>query len=143
MQSGIIMCFHVRSCQGCPLQVGARHHRGLLDIVPTIVDATLAFPGVIASLPIIQVFDEKPISEVLMPVLVVTMMGTLYFAFVCCCLPHSGCETFGARSVIFHVAFFLALASYHQGIVTDPGGIPDTWSEGPGVEEGRGLLLEF
>lgn len=109
--------------------------QGLLDIVPTFVDATLAFTGVIANLPIIQVFDEKPISEVLMPVLVVTMMGTLYFAFACCCLPHSGYETFGARSVIFHVAFFLALASYHQGIVTDPGGIPDTWSEGPGVEE--------
>lgn len=80
--------------------------QGLLDIVPTFVDATLAFTGVIANLPIIQVFDEKPISEVLMPVLVVTMMGTLYFAFACCCLPHSGYETFGARSVIFHVAFF-------------------------------------
>mmetsp|Transcript_18242 Transcript_18242/g.58028 ORF Transcript_18242/g.58028 Transcript_18242/m.58028 type:complete len:262 (+) Transcript_18242:3-788(+) len=66
-------------------------------------------------------------------VMVGLIMGTLYFAFVGCCVPLSGIGLLGAGPLAFNATFVLALVSYYQCVMTDPGSIPDTWRASPDV----------
>mmetsp|Transcript_68467 Transcript_68467/g.164411 ORF Transcript_68467/g.164411 Transcript_68467/m.164411 type:complete len:617 (+) Transcript_68467:165-2015(+) len=72
-------------------------------------------------------FDNMALSSTLPLLTVSTIMGTLYVSFVCMYVPAMGLAVSSAPSVAFHTAFVLALSSYVQGVVVDPGSIPDDW----------------
>merc|ERR1719329_651661 len=80
---------------------------------------------------LISRFADRPLESV-GPILTVgVMMGTLYVSFVCVCIPAIHSSTLGVSSVLFHTAFGLAIVSYHEGVVTDPGSIPESWTSCP------------
>eukprot|EP00928_Gymnodinium_smaydae_P042032 TRINITY_DN28373_c0_g2_i1.p1 TRINITY_DN28373_c0_g2~~TRINITY_DN28373_c0_g2_i1.p1 ORF type:complete len:418 (+),score=79.26 TRINITY_DN28373_c0_g2_i1:81-1256(+) len=76
-------------------------------------------------------FEHRPLNEVLALLMVAMMMGTVYFSYVFVYLALvRDAAVLGQRAflpLIFRAAFGLAVIAYHQGVVTDPGGIPDTW----------------
>lgn len=85
----------------------------------------------IQEMPMIRKFEDKPINATLPVVTVGAIMGTLYVSYACVYMPVMGVATSGLPSIVFHSCFGLALWSYHQGVVTDPGGIPDSWVHVP------------
>mmetsp|Transcript_42571 Transcript_42571/g.77315 ORF Transcript_42571/g.77315 Transcript_42571/m.77315 type:complete len:566 (+) Transcript_42571:122-1819(+) len=77
--------------------------------------------------PIVSRFENMPLASTLPLMTVTTIMGTLYVSFVCMYIPAVGLTVTSFPSVAFHTAFVLALGSYMQGVVVDPGAVPDEW----------------
>lgn len=106
-----------------------------------------------AGLPLAQLCHHRSISEAGPPLGVGLSMSVIYFSFVLTCVPSHLWEEAATNGLwmlcrramlpfhkvvwlgLFHVSFLLAAAAYLQGVVTDPGGIPHSWREGPGVNE--------
>merc|ERR1712232_1308828 len=80
--------------------------------------------------PLVKHLAGRPLADLLPVVLVGLIMGTLYFCYGFCYLPLAGGNVMGLGSVVFHVAFAFAVLSYHQAVVTDPGGVPHSWRDG-------------
>jgi len=85
----------------------------------------------VQELRLVRKFNDTPISTTLPILTVGAIMGTLYVSFACVYMPVMGVATSGLSSIVFHSTFGMALWSYHQGVVTDPGGIPDSWVHEP------------
>lgn len=85
----------------------------------------------VQELPLIKAFESRPLINVMPIVTVGIIMGNIYVAYAWVCLPVVGLTMTGGSSITFHVTFALALISYHNAVVTDPGGIPDSWKGEP------------
>lgn len=106
---------------------------GLEETTVAVAHATLQAPETLASAPLLQRFAGRPLHEAMPIVMVALIMGTLYFAYVVCCVPTTNASMLEVVPAIFHGTFILAIVSYHNGVVTDPGGVPDSYCEAPGV----------
>eukprot|EP00397_Hematodinium_sp_SG-2012_P010761 GEMP01010885.1.p1 GENE.GEMP01010885.1~~GEMP01010885.1.p1 ORF type:complete len:431 (+),score=47.61 GEMP01010885.1:439-1731(+) len=80
---------------------------------------------------IISVFENRSLRTTLPLFVVGTIISILYMGFVLIYLPFSGYSITSPLSVSFHAMVALAVMSYYKGIVTDPGGIPDSWKTLP------------
>lgn len=70
-------------------------------------------------------FTNESLRQVTPAILVLIIMGTLYFVYGVCCLHLNGIPSWSVESITFHVVYTLAMIAYYQTIVTDPGGIPE------------------
>ncbi|CAE7701819.1 pfa3 [Symbiodinium sp. CCMP2592] len=88
------------------------------------------------SCPLSKRFEGKTLHDAVPMVTVLMMMGILYFVFFLCCLRSDpACNLSTQMCYLFHASFLMALVSYHQAVVTDPGRVPESWREGPGTRE--------
>ena len=86
--------------------------------------------------PLSKRFEGKTLHDAVPMVTVLMMMGILYFVFFLCCLRSDpACNLSTQMCYLFHASFLMALVSYHQAVVTDPGRVPESWREGPGTRE--------
>jgi len=77
---------------------------------------------------LIRTFTNRPLTSVMPLVVVGTAMGTI---FVC---NYVVLAVISVPSLVFHSSFSLALCSYVQAVVTDPGRIPEDWAS-PSADE--------
>ncbi|CAK9111505.1 unnamed protein product [Durusdinium trenchii] len=89
----------------------------------------------ISSSLLVKRFEERPLNEAIAIVVVFLMMGTLYFAMFLYMRSFSAWHARRYTLILFHKCFLLALISYYQGIVTDPGAIPNSWQTSLRTEE--------
>eukprot|EP00438_Fugacium_kawagutii_P020629 Skav223012 [mRNA] locus=scaffold1422:77970:78995:+ [translate_table: standard] len=139
--------------EGVVMQLGevgrstARLTRALIelfdDLQALIRDAFLLLAALLEALlrictcPLVECFQHRPLHETMSVLVVLVMMGTMYFAmFLCCMRTPDGWKSKWWTLVIFHKCFGLSLISYVKGVVTSPGCIPDSWKPGS-VAEGK------
>ncbi|CAK0846002.1 unnamed protein product, partial [Prorocentrum cordatum] len=79
-------------------------------------------------LPIIKHFENKKLHEALPPAAVGLCVGIVYSSFSWVYMPVHGVALLSTKSLVFHGSLFMTAASYHQGVVTPPGDIPDCWA---------------
>lgn len=90
----------------------------------------------ISPCPLVDRFHDRPLTEPMVVVVVLVMMSTMYFAMYLCCIRIE--NPWQARRwtlVIFHKCFAMSLISYYRGVVTCPGGVPDSWQVGVATQE--------
>lgn len=61
-------------------------------------------------------------------------MGTMYTTYACIYIPVMHLPLLGPSSIFFHTCVGLMVTSYHNGVVTSPGMIPDSWQNCPPLE---------
>jgi len=82
-------------------------------------------PQLLAYLPFVQSFKDRELKETLSVITVGTMMASIYVSFHHIYMPAAGMTMMSPASLCFHSTFTLGCWSYHKGVVTDPGGIPE------------------
>eukprot|EP00927_Polykrikos_kofoidii_P079238 TRINITY_DN76020_c0_g1_i1.p1 TRINITY_DN76020_c0_g1~~TRINITY_DN76020_c0_g1_i1.p1 ORF type:complete len:481 (-),score=61.81 TRINITY_DN76020_c0_g1_i1:30-1256(-) len=90
--------------------------------------------------PLAKKFEGRPMYEALVLVTVAVVMGIFYFAYLFAYVPLANPDSCAVMPKVFQVCFLFAMVSYHEGVVTDPGGVPEDWSDGPGVSDRIFLL---
>lgn len=83
-------------------------------------------------LAIVKQFEGHRLNQFLAPVVVAGSAGLICTPFTWVYMPIAHVTLLSTKSVVFHGSMIMTLWSYHQGMVTDPGGIPDEWSGEPG-----------
>ncbi|CAK0860271.1 unnamed protein product [Prorocentrum cordatum] len=113
------------------------------SVVDSCAELALACAACGATAPLARHFQGRALREVMPLALVALIMGTIYFGYIGCCVPLLGTGLSGSAPVAFNVAIALSAWAYHQSVVVDPGGIPESWREAPGVfEQVQYKLLE-
>jgi len=80
----------------------------------------------------VKKFEDHCLYTMLPVITVGLIMGTMTFSFTWICLPALGWTFHGVTSLVFHSSMAIAVVSYHEGMVTDPGRIPEDWRKEPG-----------
>jgi len=101
----------------------------MLETVPWLGEAAAcavdALSAMMETTQLVRKFERKPMSESMSPLLVAMIISILCFAM--CCKPSTNID------LLFRISVTLLSMSYVKAVVTDPGGIPETWSDSPGV----------
>lgn len=82
-----------------------------------------------SQLPLANKFDKLESTGPL--VLVGFILGQMYVTCTWIYIPLAHVPLLSWPSVFFHTCFGLAVASYHNGVVTHPGKIPESWRTSP------------
>lgn len=97
-----------------------------------------AFVGVVGAVytwlcerPLVAKYHDDWLGNTL-PLLTCSLtMGSMYVVFVVVYMPAVHMSWLGPGCLGFHTLVGLCCASYHQGMVVDPGRIPDSWAGSP------------
>lgn len=81
-------------------------------------------------LPIVKKFEDVPAAS-LCPLLNIGLFMGYFEVCFTPLLPAMQLSFWSGPSVVFHTAFVLAAWAFHEGVVTHPGGVPDSWRGEP------------
>lgn len=94
--------------------------------------------------PFLKKLQDRSLAASMPTIVVGMIMGTILITWDALA-PVAGIPCTSLSALIFHTSFTLSVWCYHEGVVTDPGSIPDDWkawseqpSAGPVCAQGRG-----
>jgi len=108
-----------------PLQKVLPEHERVVQLVSARSKMSVDFAHPFEYLPFVQAFKDREVKDTLSIITVSIMMASTYVSFHHIYMPAVGMTMISPASVFFHSTFTLACWSYHKGVVTDPGGIPE------------------